>query len=133
MKNLKKLMVRAYGPDSGRLYTVQRGDGAFWTGEVWSPILDCAKIFREYREAGAACWAIQRSRYRGKPTRRFRVEVMVTLMGDDVGHVTNDMLAAYLADAVRIEVATSDFGDGPLDDIYLEARMRLATLREDPP
>ena len=130
--NFNWLTIRFFGPDSNRRYAVQRGDGAFWSGEGWSPILDCAKIFHNYGDAGVACRAIQRSRYRRKPVRRYRAEVTVEVIGDDVAHVTNGMLAEYLGKAVRVEVATTDHGDGPLAGVYAEVRLILASLREEP-
>lgn len=131
--NFNWLTIRFFGPDDRRrMYAIQRGDGAFWCGGRWSPVLDSATIFHSYNDAGVACRAIQRTRYRGKPVRRYRAEVMVELIGDDVADVTNGMLAEYLRRSVRIEVATTDHGDGPLAGTYSEVRLILATLREEP-
>jgi hypothetical protein len=130
VKNVNTLMVRYLGSDGNRYHVVQRGDGLFWTGRGWSRILDCAEIFRGHRDAQARCIAIQRMRYRGKPARSYRLEVTVTLCGNDVAHVTEDKLVRFLQDAVRIDVESSVFGDGPLEDVYLEARLNLTTLAE---
>lgn len=128
-----KLCIRYLFADHNRKHVIQRGNGDFWTGDGWSPILDCARLFREHRAAQVAWRAIQMTRYGGKPSRTFRVEVGITLMGDDVADVTKDMLVKFLYDAVRIDVETSVFGCGPLEDVYCEARMKLATVEEHEP
>ena len=130
VKNVNTLMIRYLGSDGNRYHVVQRGDGLFWTGKGWSRILDCAQIFRDHRAAQAQCCAIQTKRYRGKPSRSYRLEVAVTLCGDDVADVSEDMLVQFLRDAVRIDVETGVFGEGPLNGVYLEARLKLATLAE---
>ena len=130
MRNEMTLMIRYLGANHSR-FVIQRGDDKFWTGNGWSRILDCAEVFREHKDAQAVTRAIQQQRFRGQPVRRFRVELTLTLTGNDVGHVNRDMLMKYLADAVRIDIATSEHGDGPVEDVYLEATMKLVTLCEE--
>ncbi len=131
MRNEMTLMIRYLSANHSR-FVIQRGDDRLWTGDGWSKILDCAQVFRDHKDAQAVARAIQRRRFRGQPVRRFRVDVTLTLTGNDVGHVNQDMLVKYLADAVRIDIATSEHGDGPVEDVYLEATMKVATLREEP-
>ncbi|MGL4424332.1 MAG: hypothetical protein ACRCZF_26995 [Gemmataceae bacterium] len=128
MKDVNTLTIRYLGSNHAR-FVIEKG-GAYWTGTDWSRILDTAQVFFDHKAAQAASWAIQRRRFRGKPTRRFRVNVVVTLTGDDVSDVTEDMLVAYLKDAVRIDIATSEYGEGPLEDVALQATMKLDSLRE---
>lgn len=130
MRNAMALMIRYLSANHSR-FVIQRGDDKFWTGDGWSKLLDCAEIFREHQDAQAVARIIQQRRFRGQPVRRFKVEVTLTLTGKDVGHVNHDRMVKYLADAVRIDIATSEHGDGPVEDMYLEAAMKLTTLREE--
>jgi hypothetical protein len=133
MKNTETLMIRYMGNDAARRYVIQRGDGHFWTGEGFSSILDNAKLFTDHKTAQAACVAIQYDRHRGKPVRTFKCEMVVTVVGDEVDKLAEGDVANYVADAVRIDVETSIFGDGPAEGTYLLANVRVNTLREVEP
>lgn len=132
MKNQHTMMIRYMGPDHARRHVIQRGDGSFWTGEAWSKILDNAQLFDDHKTAGLTVVAIQHKRWKGKPCRTFKVEVSVTLVGDDIQNMPVKDLAKYLADAVRLDVETSIFGEGPVDGSFVQARMNLSKLEETP-
>jgi hypothetical protein len=82
MKNVNAILIRYVGADWLRQHILQRGSGEFWTGDGWSRIRDCAKVFREHKDAQVACVALQRRQYGGKPMRTFRLEVAVALVAD---------------------------------------------------
>lgn len=125
-----RLMVRYFGADHNRYHCLQRSDGAFWTGTGWSRILDCAKVYRSHKDAQIACVALQRRQYGGKPMRTFKLEAIVALVADDVHEISQDQLAEFISKAVRLDVESSLFGDGPVEGSYVQLRLRLATLEE---
>jgi hypothetical protein len=135
MKNLNgnALLIRYFGSDSNRYHILQRGNGDIWTGDGWSRIMDCAKVFREYRDAQMECAALQRQQYGGKPQRTFKLEMAVSLVADDVEDITQDQLAKFISRAVRIEIESSQFGDGPVNGSFVEMRLKIASLEETEP
>jgi hypothetical protein len=130
MKNVNAILVRYFGADWNRYHCLQRGDGHFWTGDGWSKILDCAKVYRQHRDAQRACVALQRQQYGGKPMRTFRLEVAVALVADDVHEINTEQLADFIGKAVRIDIESSVFNDGPVEGSYVQLQLRLATLEE---
>ncbi len=130
MKNQDAVMIRYIGADHARRFVLQRGDYQFWTGDGWSKILDCAKIFYDHRAAQRACGAIQYRQYRGKKVRTFKVEMAITLVADAVEAITEEELARYIAEALRIDIENSVYGDGPVDGSFVQARLLLKTLEE---
>lgn len=132
--NPEGVTIRYIGNDSRRLFTIQRGDLKFWTGEDWSRILDKAQIYQTHKDAQAACSALQYAMYKGKPLRTFEVAVTVSLVADDVESISQEELTRFLAGFVRIDVDnTTPFGDGPVDGSFVQLRMHLATLEETKP
>ena len=131
MKNVNAILIRYCGADCNRYHVLQRGSGEFWMGDGgWSPILDCAKIFRLHKDAQQACAALQRRQYGGKPMRTFKMEVTVALVADDVQEVSKEQLAEFIAQAVRVDIESSLHGDGPVEGSYVLLQLRLATLEE---
>ena len=135
MKNVNDnaLLIRYCGSDSNRYHILQRGNGDIWTGDGWSRIMDCAKVFREYRDAQLVCAALQRQQYGGKPQRTFKLEMAVSLVADDVDDITQEQLAKFISRAVRIEIESSQFGDGPVDGSFVQMRLKIASLEETEP
>jgi hypothetical protein len=127
---MKNVNIRYCGSDSNRYHILQRGNGDIWTGDGWSRIMDCAKVFREYRDAQLECAALQRQQYGGKPQRTFRLEMTVSLVADDVEDITQEQLAKFISRAVRIEIESSQFGDGPVEGSFVLMRIKLASLEE---
>lgn len=128
------ITTRYIGNDERRLFCLQRGDFKFWTcGGGWSRILDKARIFHTHKAAQAACSALQYAMYKGKPLRTFKVEVIVTLVAEDVESVSQEELTRYLGEATNMEVNNVAFGDGPVDGSFVQLRMLLATLEETKP
>ncbi|CAN5534590.1 hypothetical protein BH11PLA2_BH11PLA2_16080 [soil metagenome] len=132
MTYINAMTIRYMGSNHAR-FVIQRGDKAFWTGKKWSRILDMARVFFDHKAAQAAYRGIQRRRFRGKPVRRYHVNVVITLTGDDVDDVTNNKLIDFMANALRIDIATLEYGEGPLENVALEASMKFATLCEVSP
>ncbi len=130
---MKNVNIRYCGSDSNRYHILQRGNGDIWTGDGWSRLMDCAKIFREYRAAQMECAALQRKQYGGKPQRTFRLEMTVSLVADDVDDITQEQLAEFISRAVRIEIESSQFGDGPVEGSYVLMRLKIASLEETQP
>jgi hypothetical protein len=130
MKTERTLTIRYMGSDDHRRFVIQRGDGRFWSDEDWSPALEDATLFASHKVAQEVCGKIYNNEYGGKPTRSFRCTVEVNVVGDDVSEVSREMLLQFLYDAVRIDVATADYGDGPLDNTLVQARLVLKSLRE---
>ena len=124
------MMIRYMGADHARRFVIQRSDDKFWTGHGWSDILDNAKVFTDHKEAQTTVSAIQYKQWQGKPVRKFKVEVEITLVGDDIDNISQEQLAVFLAKAVRIDVETSIYGDGPVDGTFVQAQMKLKTLEE---
>ena len=131
MKNVNAILIRYCGADCNRYHVLQRGSGEFWTNEGgWSRIFDCAKIFREHRDAQRECVALQRRQYGGKPLRTFKLEMTVSLVADDVDDITQEQLAEFISQAVRIEIESSLYGDGPTDGSFVQVVLKLASLEE---
>lgn len=131
MKNKAAIMIRYIGTDTARRFILQRGDYKFWTGHGgWSKILDCAKVFYDHGAAQKACAAIQYRQYEGKEVRTFKVEMAITLVADAVETITQEALVKYIAEALRIDMENSVYGDGPVDGSFVQARLRLKTLEE---
>ncbi len=135
MKNVNgnALLIRYCGSDSNRFHILQRASGDIWTGDGWSRILDCAKIFREHRDAQRECVALQRRQYGGKPMRTFKLEMTVSLVAKNVDDITQEQLAEFISRAVRIEIESSQFGDGPVEWSFVEMRLKIASLEETEP
>ena len=133
MENLFGVTIRYMGPDHARRYVLQRGDHKFWTGRGWNRILDTARVFRDHRTAQRACRSIQNEQHRGKPRRTFKVTVGVTLVADAGKVIPREALVKFLADAVRIEIDNTAYGDGPAGGSFVRARMRPQTLKETKP
>ncbi len=132
-KNQNAVMLRYVGADHARRFLLQRGDFAYWTGSDWSKIRDNAKIFSNYRAAATACSAIQYKQYKGKAIRTFKAEVSFTLAADEVGSISKEAMRRYIAEALRLDVENSVFGDGPVEGSFVEARLNLLTLEETKP
>jgi len=130
MKNT--MMIRYMGADHARRFVIQRGDDKFWTGSGWNAVLDNAKVFADHKEAQITVAAIQHKQWKDKPVRKFKVEVEVTLVGDDIENIPQEQLAVFLAKAVRIDVENSVHGDGPVEGTLVQAQMKLKTLEEKP-
>ena len=128
--NPNAILIRYVGADWLRQHILQRGNGDYWTGDGWSKIRDCARVFRLHRDAQRACAALQRQQYGGKPMRSFRLEVAVALVADNVHEISNEQLAEFIGAAVRIDVESSLFNDGPVQGSFVQLRLRLATLEE---
>ncbi len=129
-----QILIRYFGADWNRYHCLQRGDGKFWTGgEDWSRIMDCARIFRNYRDAKRECVALQRRQYGGKPLRTFKLEMVVSLVADDVGDITQQQLAEFIAQAVRIEIESSLYKDGPVEGSFVQLQIKMNTLAETQP
>lgn len=133
MKNKFAVTVRYIGADHARRFVLQRADYKFWTGDGWDAILHNAKVFYDHGAAQNACAAIQYERFKGKPLRAFRIELAVTLVGDAVEYISQEALARYIAEAVRIDVENSLYGDGPVEGSFVQARLLLKTLEETRP
>jgi hypothetical protein len=134
VKNPEGITVRYIGNDNHRLFCLQRGDSKYWTGDGdWSRILDEARIFQDHKSAQMTCAALQNQQYRGLPIRTFRVEVSITLAAEEVESIRKEALADYIASALRLDVSNSDFGDGPAEGSFVQARMLMATLEETQP
>ena len=134
MKNVNNaLLIHYFGAAWNRYHCIQRAGGDFWTGDSWSRILDCAKIFREHREAQRECAVIQYQQYKGLPFRTFKIEMAITLVAADVRDISLEALAKFIAEAVRIDVANSIHGDGPVNGGFVQAQMKLSTLKETKP
>jgi hypothetical protein len=133
MKTDKTLFIRYLGPDSARRFAIQRGDFLFWTGRDWTEDLADALLFANHRMAQFACRVIQIRRHGGKPKRTYKCELVVTVTASDVAGLELAELVEYLRQTLRIDMEVGLTGDGPLDDSYVEATVRLAGLREVKP
>lgn len=56
--------------------------------------------------------------------------MVVTLAATDVHSITKKQLIDYVVDAMRIDMETSVFGEGPTDDSYVQARVFIAGMKE---
>jgi len=133
MKNPNAILVRYCGPDEKRVFCLQRADNMFWDGEGWVEGLNRAKLYNDHKTAQAACRVLQYDRHKGKPLRAFNVNMVVTLVADDVGSITKESLVKYIASALRLDLETSIYGDGPTDGSYVAARLQTHTLEETAP
>ncbi|QJW97244.1 hypothetical protein [Frigoriglobus tundricola] len=133
MKNEDGIMIRYMGADHARRFVLQRGDDKYWTGDGWSKILDTAKIFTAYRQAQKEYATLQYQKHRGKAVRTFKVEATVTLVADEVETISPAALVVYLAEALRLDIDNSIFGDGPVPGSLVKARLWLKTLTETEP
>ena len=130
MKNVNAILIRYVGADWLRQHILQRGNGDFWTGDGWSKIRDCAKVFRQHKDAQRACVALQRRQYGGKPMRTFKLEAVVALVADDVEEISKEQLAEFIGKAVRIDIESSLYNDGPAKGSFVQVQLHLATLEE---
>jgi hypothetical protein len=124
------IFIRYCGSSLNRFHVLQRGDGKFWTGNGWSRVMDCAAIFWSHKDAQVTCAALARQRYGGKPMRTFRMEVAVALVADRVDEISQEQLADFIAQAVRIDVENSIHNNGPVEGSFVELRLLLASLAE---
>ena len=127
------LRIRYIGPDFARMFTIQRGDFMYWDGDGWTKILDKAQVFHDHTAAGTTVAALQYQQYQGLPIRTFKLELSITLAADDVGAISQQQLARYIIDALRLEVENSVFGDGPVEESFVQARLQMASLEETVP
>jgi hypothetical protein len=130
MSKSNALHIRYIGPDSAREYVVQRGDKMFWDGENWVDSIDSAKKYMAHKTAQVAVASMMSRRHRGKPTRKFKFEMVVTLADEKVRNIPTSTLLAWLRNALRIDIENSVYGDGPTDESYVKARLDLATCKE---
>ncbi len=133
MKTNNTLTIRYIGTDDNRQFLIQRGDHKFWTGSDWHKSFDKAKPFTDHKAAQLTCAAIQRRQYAGKPQRTFKIELSITLVADDVHKIDQKDLERYISKAMRIDMETAIYGDGPVADSLVKARVHLATLEETVP
>lgn len=127
MKTEDAIAIRYTGPDHKRTYIIQRGDGKFWTGRNWSNKLSDAENFTSHKTAQAAVSAIQYERWKGRPVKVFKAEIIFTVVGDEP--VSEEEMKDWVAEAVRIDVETTQHGDGPRDN-YMIARLNLKSLEK---
>jgi hypothetical protein len=130
VKNEQALMIRFLGQDERRLFVIQRADQRYWSDGEWVSALDAAQVFKSYVKARQTCRAIQRKRYAGKPLRAFKCELTITLVGDSIEGVSLEMLRRFMTEAVRIEVDTWAYGDGPIEGSYFLARVEMKSLQD---
>lgn len=123
-------MIRYDGPDDDREFCIQRGDNWYWTGDGWSEDYADARLFRDHRTAQTTCNILQYEKHKAKPTRQFQIKMVVTLAATDVNKITERQLIDYLVDAMRIDMETSVFGEGPTEDSYVQARVFIAGMKE---
>jgi hypothetical protein len=132
-KHRNCLRIRYIGSDQSRMFTIQRGDFMFWTGDGFSRILDKAKVYRDHDAAATAVAALQYRQYKGLPVRAFKVELSFLLASGDVDGISLEQLKQYIANAIQISVDNGKQGDGPVDGSFVQARLHLATLEETVP
>lgn len=133
MKNENGICVRYTGPDHARRFCLQRADHTFWNGDRWVEELSEAKLYKDHKTAQAACSVLQYDRYKGKPVRSFNINMVVTLVADDVENISRDDLIKYITTAMRIDLETSVYGDGPTDTSFVAAKLQTQTLTETAP
>ena len=131
-KHINCLRIRYIGSDSSRLFTIQRGDFKFWTGDGFSRVLDMAKIFHDHDSAATAVAALQYQQYKGKPVRAFKLELDIVLAADGIEEISMEALAAYIRKSLKLNV-DSVHGDGPVEGSFVQARLLVATLEETVP
>ena len=133
MKNKSSLTIRYIGSDAAMRYVLQRGDLKFWTGDGFSRVLDNAKVYHTHDAAATAVAALQYQQYKGKPIRAFKLELSIVLAADDVGAISTEEMTKWLAQALRLDVANSVFGDGPVEGSFVQARLLIRSLEETVP
>lgn len=124
------LFVRYDGPDNARHYLIQRGDKMFWDGFDWVKDKDSAKTFHDHKAAQTTVAALMHQRHKGKPSRKFKLNLVVTLTDDNVQNIPASTLVAWLTKALRIDIENTVYGDGPTDTSYVKARADIGTLQE---
>lgn len=126
----ESMMIRYDGDDYNRVFCIQRGDTTYWTGNGWSEDYIDAKLYEDHRTAQLACNAIQYERHAGKPIRQFKVAMTITLADPDVQEIAREEVIDFLAKAMRIDLETPVFGEGPREESYTQARVHFAKLKE---
>ena len=126
--NANAILIRYVGADWHRQHILQRGSGEFWTGDGWSKIRDCARVFRLHKDAQKACATLQRQQYGGKPMRTFKMEAVVALVAEE--EISIEQLTEFISRAVRIDIESSLHGDGPVAGSFVQLQLCLATLEE---
>ena len=124
------LMIRYTGPDDAREYVIQRGDKMFWDGIEWVARIKNAKFFTEHKAAQVAVAALMYQRHKGKPSRKFKLTMTVTLSDAQVQNIAASDLLAWLGRALRVDIENSVYGDGPTDDSYVKAQIELDSFQE---
>ena len=127
------MTIRYMGNDEKRLFLIQRGDFQFFTGDGFSRILDKAKVFHDHNSAATAVAALQYQQYKGKPVRAFKLELSIIIAADGVENISVEALTKYIAEAFRLDVSNSDFGDGPVEGSFVQGKLLMATLEETVP
>jgi hypothetical protein len=126
----RAVTIRYMGNGVARTFLIERGDKKYWTGRNWTKNIDKAKMYPDHKSAQKACVAFQHEKYQGMPLRTFKVETEIKLVGDEIENLSEEALARFIAEAVRIDIENVIYGDGPLDNSFVQARMLLATLSE---
>ncbi len=132
MKNPDAVHLRYIDTDDTRTFVLQRADGLVWNGGGWSKAMHEAHIFFRYDHAVAAYAALMYARHRGKPMRTFKLEMTLTLVADNVEQISPEAFARYVSNAVRVQTENTEHGDGPVPGSYVQARLKLKTLKETP-
>lgn len=132
-KNEKALMIRYIGTNENRMYTIQRGDFKYWTGDGWSMIVDKAKVYHDHGSAATTVAALQYKQYQGKPVRAFKMEIGFLVAADDVGGIDIEKIKKYIANAIKISVDNDVNGDGPVDGSFVQARLKINSIEETVP
>jgi hypothetical protein len=130
--NKNVLTIRYIGPDDAHEYVVQRGDKMFWSGFNWVKTIDSAKVFTDHKAAQATVAALMHQRHKGKPSRKFKLNVTVTLTDENVQNIPASSLAAWLHAALRLDIENLIYGDGPTADSYVKARIEMSSFQETP-
>lgn len=133
MQDKSSMTIRFIGPDDMRMYTIQRGDLRFWTGDDWRLCLDMAKVFHDHGAAVTTLAALQYQQYKGLPVRAFKMELSFLLAADDVEGIGLEQIKKYIRIAFRLAVENSVHGDGPVEGSFVQARLHMATLEETVP
>lgn len=106
------LTVRYVGDeDYSRRYLLQRQDGKFWSGDRWVPAINDARLYHRLADAQRAYRTIHNRKFRGKPKRRFRMTLDLTVHGE--ARFSQDDLRRFLSSALHLNFDTAAAGDGP--------------------
>lgn len=62
--------------------------------------------------------------------RTFKMEAVVALVADEVQEIGIEQLTEFISCAVRIDIESSLYGDGPIEGSYVQLQLRLVTLEE---